>query len=351
MEERLPPICHLNLAPTFRGGERQVELLIRELASRGREQVLVVRNGSSLADRCADVERLEIRCVASNPVAAGLAVRGSSIAHAHDARTVYSALLARLLFGIPYIITRRVVAPQSKSWLRSAAYRRAAQIAAVSVAAAVELRKRHPEQEALVIPDAHAGFVANDNEVRRIRAAREGKILIGHMGALEHSHKGQSTIIDAARMSADRYPDWHFLLCGVGNDEALFREQIGDLTNIELVGWVDNVGDYLEALDVFVYPSLHEALGSILLDAMQFGLPIVASNVDGIPDIVEDGVNGHLVEPENAEQLLEGIRAILADTSGRREMGSLNREKAGLYGSARMADSYETVYREIDDPM
>jgi glycosyltransferase involved in cell wall biosynthesis len=114
---------------------------------------------------------------------------------------------------------------------------------------------------------------------------------------------------------------------------------------------VDNVGDYLEALDVFVYPSLHEALGSILLDAMQFGLPIVASNVDGIPDIVEDGVNGHLVEPENAEQLLEGIRAILADTSGRREMGSLNREKAGLYGSARMADSYETVYREIDDPM
>lgn len=347
----MPPICHLNLAPTFRGGERQVELLIRELASRGREQVLVVRNGSSLADRCADVERLEIRCVASNPVAAGLAVRGSSIAHAHDARTVYSALLARLLFGIPYIITRRVVAPQSKSWLRSAAYRRAAQIAAVSVAAAVELRKRHPEQEALIIPDAHAGFVANDNEVRRIRAAREGKILIGHMGALEHSHKGQSTIIDAARMSADRYPDWHFLLCGVGNDEALFREQIGDLTNIELVGWVDNVGDYLEALDVFVYPSLHEALGSILLDAMQFGLPIVASNVDGIPDIVEDGVNGHLVEPENAEQLLEGIRAILADTSGRREMGSLNREKAGLYGSARMADSYETVYREIDDPM
>ena len=81
---------------------------------------------------------------------------------------------------------------------------------------------------------------------------------------------------------------------------------------------------------------------------MQFGLPIVASNVDGIPDIVEDGVNGHLVEPENAEQLLEGIRAILADTSGRLEMRSRNMEKADQYGAARMADSYETVYREID---
>ena len=344
----MPPICHLNLAPTFRGGERQVELLIRELASRGREQVLVVRKGSSLADRCADVDRLDIRCVAPNPIAAGFAVRGSSIAHAHDARTVYSGLQARLLFGIPYVITRRVVAPQSRSWLRSLAYKHAAQVAAVSLAAAVELRKRHPEQEALIVPDAHAGFVANDTEVQRIRAAHEGKTLIGHMGALEHSHKGQSTIIEVARMSADSHPDWHFLLCGEGNDEALFREQIGDLTNIELVGWVDNVGDYLEALDVFVYPSLHEALGSTLLDAMQFGLPIVASNVDGIPDIVEDGVNGHLVEPENAEQLLEGIRAILADTNGRLEMRSRNMEKADQYGAARMADSYETVYREID---
>ena len=344
----MPPICHLNLAPTFRGGERQVELLIRELASRGREQVLVVRKGSSLADRCADVDRLDIRCVAANPIAAGLAVRGSGIAHAHDARTVYSCLLARLLFGIPYVITRRVVAPQARSWLRSLAYKHAAQVAAVSLAAAVELRKRHPEQEALIVPDAHAGFVANDSEVQRIRAAHEGKKLIGHMGALEHSHKGQLTIIEVARMSADRHPDWHFLLCGEGRDEALFREQIGDLTNIELVGWVDNVGDYLEALDVFVYPSLHEALGSILLDAMQFGLPIVASNVDGIPDVIEDGVNGHLVEPENAEQLLEGIRAILADTSGRLEMRSRNREKADQYGVARMADSYETVYREID---
>lgn len=347
----MPPICHLNLAPTFRGGERQVELLVRELSSRGREQILVVRHGSSLADRCADVDRLEIRCVAANPIAAGLAVRGSGVAHAHDARTVYSCLLARLLFGVPYVITRRVVNPQSKSWLRSLAYKHASQVAAVSSAAAVELQKRHPEQQALIVPDAHASLVANDSEVRRIRAAYDGKILIGHMGALIHSHKGQSTIIDAARISADRYPDWHFLLCGEGGDEALFREQIGDLTNIELLGWVDNVGDYLEALDVFVYPSLHEALGSILLDAMQFGLPIVASNVDGIPDIVEDGVNGHLVEPENAEQLLEGIRSILADTSGRLEMDSVNREKAGRYGPARMADSYETVYREIGDPM
>ena len=62
---------------------------------------------------------------------------------------------------------------------------------------------------------------------------------------------------------------------------------------------------YLASFDLFVYPSLHEALGSTLLDAMQVGLPIVASNVGGIPDIVVDGVNGILVEPEDPEALIQ----------------------------------------------
>jgi len=313
--------------------------------------VLVVRHGSILADHCADVDRLEIRYVASNPVAAGLAVKGCGIAHAHDGRTVYSGALANLLFGIPCLATRRVVAPQSRSWIRAVAYGRSARIAAVSAAAGEELKKRQPHQEVVVIPDAHANFVANDDETRRIRSAHEGKTLIGHVGELEHSHKGQSTIIEAARIAATRHPDWHFLLCGDGRDEARFRREIGDLTNIELVGWVDNVGDYLAAMELFVYPSLHEALGSTLLDAMHFGLPIVASNIGGIPEFIEDGVNGRLVDPENAEQLLGGIEALLADRDGLSEMRSRNTRKADLYSPIQMADAYETLYREIEGPV
>ena len=138
------------------------------------------------------------------------------------------------------------------------------------------------------------------------------------------------------------------MLCGAGRHEARFRREIGDLTNVELVGWVENVGDYLAAFDLFVYPSLHEAFGSSLLDAMHFGLPIVASNVGGIPEFVEDGVNGRLVEPENAKQIVAGIEALLADDSRFAKMQSRNREKADLYSTAQMADAYETLYREIE---
>lgn len=340
-------ICHLNLAPGYRGGERQAELLIRELGHRGWLQRLVVRNGNVLGDRCADVSDLEIREVASNPIAAGIAIRGSRMSHSHEGRTVYSALLGNYAFGVPYVITRRVVSPQNKSFIRSMAYGQAGRVAAISRAAAAELLKRMPDLDPVIVPDASAGFEVDDAVVERIRADRAGKVLIGHVGALDHSHKGQSTIIEAARLVAGSHPDWHFMLCGDGRDEQRFRDEIGTLSNVELVGWVDNVGDFLASFDLFVYPSLHEALGSSLLDAMQLGLPVVASKVGGIPDFVEDGVNGRLVEPENPVELLAGIEELLADNHKRQAMREDNIRKAATFCATRMADAYETLYREI----
>lgn len=342
-------ICHLNLAQHFRGGERQTELLIRELASRGYSQRLVVKRGNSLKQRCADIPDLEIREVASNPVAAGLAARGCRVVHAHDGRTVYGGLTASVFFGIPYVVTRRVVAPQSDKFIRRWAYRRAGQLVAISNAVIASIRTWFPEVDAVVtvIPDAHSGFQADPETVREIRARRAGKTLIGHIGALDHSHKGQSTIIDAARIAADSHPDLHFLICGDGKDEERYREEIGGLTNIELVGWIENVGDYLASFDVFLYPSLHEALGSTLLDALQFGLPIVASDVDGIPEVVKDGVNGVLVQPERPEQIIAAIETLLEDPERAQAMRSRNVGEAKQYDVERMANAYLTVYEAL----
>ncbi len=339
--------CHLNLAKHYRGGERQTEILVRELASRGYSQRLVVKRGNSLKDRCADIHDLDIREVASNPVAAAWAARGSRVVHAHDGRTVYSGLVANYLFGIPYVITRRVVAPQKGKVLRRWAYRRAGQIVAISNAVVRSIQKRFDWDEVIVIPDAHSGFVADAQVVEAICARYAGKTLIGNIGALVNSHKGQSTIIAAARRVAESRPDWQFLLCGDGDDEDRYRDEIGDLGNIELLGWVENVGDYLASFDVFLYPSLHEALGSTLLDAMHFGLPIVASNVDGILDVVEDGVNGKLVEPQQPDAIIAAIDLLLQDAEKLQTMRAGNREKAQSYDIGHMANAYLAVYEGL----
>ncbi len=300
-----------------------------------------------LARRCADIPNLDIVPVSSNPVAAGLAARGSALVHAHDARSVYSGLLASLLFGTPYVLTRRIVRPPRKSWIRERSYRRASAVVGISNAVARHVQAADPGLECKVVPDAHAHFEADANESRSIRLARKDKILIGHIGVLDHSVKGQLTIIETARKAATARPDWHFLLLGSGDDEALFRREIAGLENIELVGFVDNVGDYLASFDLFVFPSLHEALGSTLLDAMHFGLPIVASDIGGIPEVVENGVNGVLIEPGRADQLFDGIAAIVDDRARAEAMRDANVAKAARFSTDRMADAYEAIYREV----
>lgn len=340
-------ICHINLASGYAGGERQTELLVRALSSRDWQQRLVVRNKHALVRRCADIPNLDIVQVSSNVVAAGLAARGSALVHAHEARCVYSALLASMLFGTPYVLTRRVVRPQNKSWVRDRSFWRASAVVAVSSAVARHIQVANPGLECKVVPDAHAHFEADANESQSIRQACKGKILIGHIGTLDHSAKGQLTIIETARKAVTVRPDWHFLLLGSGNDEALFQREIAGLDNIELVGFVDNVGDYLASFDLFVFPSLHEALGSTLLDAMHFGLPIVASNVAGIPEVVEDGVNGLLIEPEHADQLFDSIAAIVDDRARAQAMADANVTKSARFSADHMADAYEAIYRSV----
>ena len=117
--------------------------------------------------------------------------------------------------------------------------------------------------------------------------------------------------------------------------------------DVEFTGQVTNVDDYLELFDIFVLPSLMEGLGSVLLDAMCFGLPIVASDVGGIPDIIEDGVNGLLVEPDNSASLDAALERLLNDETLREKMRAASLAKADNYSAAAMGASYDKLYRRL----
>lgn len=340
-------LCHINLASGYRGGERQTELLIKELALRSWPQRLVVRKGSMLADRCRGVERLQIAEVAANPLAAALAARGCSLVHAHEARAVYSGWLLRRLQKTPYVLTRRIDHATHDTFARTRAYHAADCVVAISASIANTVQSHHPDIRCPVVPSAHADMVNGREAAGELRGRLNGKMVVGHIGELDHSHKGQGTLIEAARELRGTQPDLHFMLIGNGRDEQKFREAAAGLDNVEFVGFVEDVARYLAAFDVFVYPSLREGLGSTLLDAMCFGLPIVASDVGGIPEIVEDQVNGLLVRPGNACDLAAALRRVLNDPDLRAGMGRRNREKATHYGAPRMAASYEAIYQRI----
>jgi len=346
-----PTLCHINLARGFRGGERQTELLIRALSTLGWRQRLIVRKGSALTPRVQEIGNLQTIEVAPNAAAAAVATRGCQLGHAHEAKALYAGMLGKCLFGIPFVGTRRIIKPFGASPLRDMAYRRAARIVVLSRAIEALVKQKYPGVRCEIIADAHADLARQHEPQEELIDRYRGKTVVGHIGALVARDKGQHLIIEIARRWQHSHPDTVFVLVGSGKDSAAFREMAAGLRNLVFAGHADNVGDYLDLFDVFVFPSLMEGLGSTLLDAMCFGLPIVASNVGGIPDIIEQGVNGLLVNPDDSRQLESALDSLLQDPSLQQSMRTQNLEKAGLYTAAAMAKSYDTLYRKLVGPV
>ncbi|HEU4888840.1 MAG TPA: glycosyltransferase family 4 protein, partial [Thermoanaerobaculia bacterium] len=123
--------------------------------------------------------------------------------------------------------------------------------------------------------------------------------------------KGIEVLLEAVRL----LPDLHFVIVGDGS----MREkwQTGSPANVHWTGFRRDVDAILAGCDLFVHPSLDDAFPTVLLEAMAAGLPVVASRVGGIPEIVDDGVTGRLVPPGDAPQLASAIR----DVMGNRTMG------------------------------
>lgn len=341
------PLTHLNLARGFRGGERQTELLIRGLASLGWTQQLVARRGEALAACCRDVPGLQIHEAGNGVAGAFVALRGAGLVHSHEGRGVQAAWLNRALHGAPYLITRRVQKGPRASLLNRRMYRSAAAVVAISGAIRTALARLDARLPVAVIPSASSALPVKLGTVERLRASFGGDFVAGHVGALDDSHKGQLQIIALARRWQASYPQVRFVLVGAGRDEATLREAAAGLDNVIFAGEVTNVGDYLAAFDLFLYPSRHEGLGSVLLDALEAGLPVVATAVGGIPEIIRDGANGILVKPDEPAALEAAVAALRADGGLRARVASANRLRAREFSATTMTGCYERLYREL----
>jgi glycosyltransferase involved in cell wall biosynthesis len=341
-------IAHLNLARGYRGGERQTELLIRGL-SRDIQQILVARRDGQLASRLADMPGVQIRLGSGNLLSAAWRARGADIVHAHEGRAVYAAYLWHLVCGRPFIVTRRVNNPLGRGLLTRRAYRGAAFVACVSAQIAKIMAGYDRAIASRVIYSVGSGLRADTHNVLRLRAAHRGQFLVGHVGALDNAQKGQEHIIAAARKLAETHPDIHFFLVGGGDDEAMLKNLAKDLNNVTFTGFVHNVGDYLSIFDIFILPSNREGLGSILTDAMQFGLPVVAAAVGGVPEIVRDGENGFLIDPARPDQLMDAILRLHGDAGLRSKFGNRGREIASDFTPDRMARQYLKLYQSVLD--
>lgn len=341
-----PKIVHINTARGYRGGERQTELLIRGLASRNVRQALVARRGDELARNISQLG-VEVREVGGGRLSVIGATRDASLLHVHEGRSVYAAYARSLLSGIPYVITRRVNNPIRDHWFAHRAYGRAACVAAVAPQVADIVRAYDSNIAVTVVHSGSSGLPVDAAMVEAIRSEFAGKFLVGHVGALDNAQKGQEFIIAVARQLERSEPGVHFLLVGGGADEAMLKAKASGLRNLTFTGFKNNVGDYLASFDLFILPSNREGIGSILFDAMEQRLPVVASRVGGVPDIVHHEDNGLLIDPASPDQLREAILRLRRDPELRRAYGTRGCELAKSFTSEAMWRKYLALYESV----
>jgi glycosyltransferase involved in cell wall biosynthesis len=174
--------------------------------------------------------------------------------------------------------------------------------------------------------------------------------VLGAVGSL-YPVKGHRYLIEAAARLAPSYPRLHVVIAGSGGEEERLRDLARDLgvaERVHLLGRRRDVPDLLKAFDVFVLPSESEAHPLSLCEAMATGLPSVASNVGGVPEVIQDGRSGLLVPPKDVDALARAVKDLIESRELRERLGTRARERVRQeYSTERMLERYSDLYEEV----
>ena len=164
------------------------------------------------------------------------------------------------------------------------------------------------------------------------------------------AQKDHATLLRAfARVRAE-VPEARLAILGAGPLEAETRRLVAelDLGDAVLLPGRTDIRDWLERADVFVHTSRWEGFGIVLLEAMLAGLPVVATRVSAVPEVVADGDTGVLLEPGDVDGLAAALQALLADRERARALGDAGKRRAReQFSVARMAERTQAVYDEV----
>jgi len=153
------------------------------------------------------------------------------------------------------------------------------------------------------------------------------------------------------RKVVETKPDIRLVILGEGDERKALEERIKRLGLEERVlmpGYVENAGRYLHLFHLFVLSSLTEGLPIVILEAMRAGVPIVATKVGGVPDVLENGGAGVLVEPSNVEELYEAIGSVIDCPENARQLAIRARQTAkDKYSSSKMSCEYFKIYEVL----
>lgn len=266
--------------------------------------------------------------------------QGVDVLHCHGFKAGMVGRMGAILAGCPKVYTvHNFVLPLSHRLKREMLFRmekalakRTEGIIAVSHALKLEMEKE------CGIPEGKINVIYNGisppgggggQDVRRHLGIGPDTVVIGSVARLIPS-KGIQHLLDAIPLIKRFFKNVCFVIVGAGPYEDMLKvkaKALGIEDDVIFTGYITPIWDYLDAMDIFVLPTLSEGLGISVLEAMAFGKPVVASSVGGVPEIIEHGRNGYLVPPGDATALASAINYLIENPHQRSVFGQKGRER------------------------
>ncbi|MDQ3957657.1 MAG: glycosyltransferase family 4 protein [Actinomycetota bacterium] len=357
------------------GAQETVVLLAEGLAERGFDVTVAARPGGEEEPRIvaagAALEPLDHlyravsprRDVAAYREIARLLARGRfDVVHTHSSKAGVLGRIAARRGHVPAVVHTShglPVNPDMSAPARAlliAAERAAARacdaVVAVSHATAAELRElrlARPEQISVVpsgVDLRRFRRVSRADARRRLDLGREDPV-VGWVGRY-FDQKRPDHVVEAARRLLEEVPRATILLVGDGPLMERTRAQAAGEPRIRFLGHRADVESIYPALDVMILASAWEGLPRTVIEAQAAGVPVVSTNVSGIPEVVIHGETGCLVEPGRPEELGAAAATLLGDEAARRRMGAAAGTRiSDVYSSDHTADATAALYREI----
>jgi glycosyltransferase involved in cell wall biosynthesis len=194
--------------------------------------------------------------------------------------------------------------------------------------------------------------VVNEQQVRMELGLDPDAKLVGMIGRLEEQ-KNPLDFIRAAAEVRKHYSKVQFVLVGDGPlrpDCERLIEELGLKEGFFMLGYRDDVARILSILTITAMSSLWEGLPIAFLESMSAGKPIVANDVDGASEVVQDGKTGFLVPPHTPMEMAEKILTLLNDEALCEKMGRIAQERSRRFSIQRMLEEIETLYGELNPP-
>ena len=359
--ERPLRVLHLNTERGWRGGERQTLWLAEALARLGHHCFVAGRPDQPLVERARARGLPTLRCEPMgeyDPLAARrlrklLRRLQIDVVHAHTAHAVALASLATLGTRVPFVASRRVDFHLSANPVSRWKYRRAAAIVAISEAV----------RDVLVtdgIPRERIDVVNSGVDLSREVAAASADTLaaLGIPGGAPLAvqvaqfvgHKDPANFVRAVAVARRSVPALHGLMVGDGPLRPEVERAVAETGQegfVHLAGYRTDADQLMAAATVAMLSSREEGMGSVLLDALALGKPVVATRAGGIPEVVEHEASGLLAPVEDAEALGAQLARVLTEPGLAERLGAGARARADRFSMRNTAAGTLAVYRRI----